>query len=198
MKCLKLGSVLLCAPGCCRKLGYHSSTKELWSSNKLNYSVYKITRTILIYNVFIEYLWMTTRCCTLRRAKNTPTRSFVSNLYISEGVPDNSDRDKSARKRGLVGPYAKTTRTINKIDRNHKDTVWHLSTVLGNVKKKSLYNQPKPYFFLKIIVKSFLDRFLQMLHQNIRNCLYFDWLFTHYVVMSDFYLYIIFVFPVCV
>jgi hypothetical protein len=31
--------------------------------------------------------------------------------------------DKSARKRGLVGPYVKTTRTINKIDRNHKDTV---------------------------------------------------------------------------
>jgi hypothetical protein len=26
------------------------------------------------------------------------------------------------------------------------------------------------------------------LHQNIWNCLYFDWLFTHYVVMSDFYL----------
>jgi hypothetical protein len=107
-------------------------------------------------------------------------------------VPDNSDRDKSAvsedksaRKRGLVGPYVKTTRTINKIDGNHKDTVWHLSTVLGNVKKK------KTYFFQKIIVKSFLDRFLQMLHQHIRNCLYFDWLFTHYVVMSDFYLYII-------
>ena len=38
--------------------------------------------------------------------------------------------------------------------------------------KKSLYNQ-------------------QMLHQNIRNCQYFDCLFTHYVVMSDFYLYII-------
>ena len=41
--------------------------------------------------------------------------------------------DKSARKRGLVGPYVKTTRTINnyccltyffnKIDGNHKDTV---------------------------------------------------------------------------
>jgi hypothetical protein len=53
--------------------------------------------------------------------------------------------DKSACKRGLVGPYVKTTWTINnyccltnffnKIDGNHKDTVWHLSTVLGNVKK---------------------------------------------------------------
>ena len=30
-----------------------------------------------------------------------------------------------------------------------------------------------------------------MLHQNIRNCQYIDCLFTHYVVMSDFYLYII-------
>jgi hypothetical protein len=27
---------------------------------------------------------MVTRCCTLRRAKNTPTRSFVSNLYKQE------------------------------------------------------------------------------------------------------------------
>ena len=108
---------------------------------------------------------------------------------------------KSARKRGLVGPYVKTTWTINnyccltyffnQIDGNHKDTVWHLSKVLGNVKRNPYINQPKPYFFQKLIVKSFLDKFLQMLHQNIRNCLYFDWLFTHYVVMSDFYLYII-------
>ena len=37
---------------------------------------------------------------------------------------------------------------------------------IGKCKKKSLYNQPKPYFFQKIIVKSFLDRFLQMLHQK--------------------------------
>ena len=27
-------------------------------------------------------------------------------------VPDNSDRDKSARKRGLVGTYVKTTQTV--------------------------------------------------------------------------------------
>ena len=103
---------------------------------------------------------------------------------VIQWVPDNSVRDKSARKWGQIGPYVKTTRTINKIDGNHKDTVWHLSTVLGNVKKKSLYNQPKPYFFQKNIVKSFLDRFLQILHQNIRNCLYIDWVFTHYVVTS--------------
>ena len=50
----------------------------------------------------------------------------------------------------------------------------HLSKVLGNVKKKSLYNQPKPYFFKKIIEGSFLDRFKKKLHQNIRNCPYFD------------------------
>ena len=27
-------------------------------------------------------------------------------------MPDNSDRDNSARKRGQVGPYDKTTRTV--------------------------------------------------------------------------------------
>ena len=53
--------------------------------------------------------------------------------YQTTRLTDNSDRDKSARKRGLVGPYIKTTRTINnycgltyffnKIDGNHKDTV---------------------------------------------------------------------------
>jgi hypothetical protein len=55
-------------------------------------------------------------------------------------------------------------------------------------KQKTLYNQPKPFFYFFFIMKSFLDRFEQMLHQNIRNCQYFDCLFTHYVVMSDFYL----------
>ena len=53
--------------------------------------------------------------------------------YQTTRPADSSDRDKSARKRGLVGPYIKTTRTINnyccltyffnKIDGNHKDTV---------------------------------------------------------------------------
>jgi hypothetical protein len=34
-----------------------------------------------------------TRCCTLRRAKNTPTRSFVSNLYISQhSLPENGSQ----------------------------------------------------------------------------------------------------------
>ena len=47
---------------------------------------------------------------------------------------------------------------LNTIDGKNKYTVWHQSKVLGNVKKISLYNQPKPYFFQKIIVKSFLDR----------------------------------------
>jgi hypothetical protein len=37
---------------------------------------------------------------------------------------------------------------------------------IGKCKKKSLYNQPKPYFVQKIIVKSFLDRFLQIFHQS--------------------------------
>ena len=79
-------------------------------------------------------------------------------ILISFRVPDSS-----ARKRGLVGPYVKTIRTVwkdyadhqllllsywfffNKIDGNHKDTVicqkyWEM------LKKKSLYNPPKPYF----------------------------------------------------
>ena len=50
--------------------------------------------------------------------------------------------------------------------------------------KKSLYNQTKPYFFFFFIVKSFLDRFEQILHQNIQNCLYFDCLFAHYVYIQ--------------
>jgi hypothetical protein len=123
--------------------------------------------------------------------------------YQTTRPADNSDRDKSARKRGVVGPYVKTTRTVWK---DYSDHQWLLLSYLffliklteiikiqsfvksiGKCKKKSLYNQPKPYFFQKIIVKSFLDRFLQILHQNIWNCLYFDWLFTHYGVMSDFY-----------
>jgi transposase len=34
-----------------------------------------------------------TRCCTLRRAKNTPTSSFVSNLYISQhSLPENGSQ----------------------------------------------------------------------------------------------------------
>ena len=34
-----------------------------------------------------------TRCCMLRRAKNTPTRSYVSNLYISQhSLPENGSQ----------------------------------------------------------------------------------------------------------
>ena len=78
--------------------------------------------------------------------------------------------DKSARKQGLVN-YVKTTQTINnyccltyffnKIDGNHKDTVWHLSKVLGNVKKKSLYymciiiNVQNYIFFKKLLWSHF-------------------------------------------
>ena len=80
-------------------------------------------------------------------------------------VPDNSDRDKSARKRGLVGPYIKTTRTINncccltyffnKIDGNHKDTVWHLSIVLRNVKKNPYIINQNHIFFKKLLWSHF-------------------------------------------
>jgi hypothetical protein len=39
--------------------------------------------------------------------------------------------------------------------------ILHLSSVksIRKCKKKSLYNQPKPYFFQKNIMKSFLDKF---------------------------------------
>jgi hypothetical protein len=50
--------------------------------------------------------------------------------------------------------------------------------------------KPKPFIFL-IIVKSFLDRIKQIVYQYIRHCLYFVCLFTHYVYISGFYLYII-------
>jgi hypothetical protein len=83
--------------------------------------------------------------------------------YQTTRPADNSDRDKSARKRGLVGPYVKTTRTINnyccltfflnKIDGNHKDTVWHLSKVLGNVKKNP-YIINQNHIFFKILLWS--------------------------------------------
>jgi hypothetical protein len=44
----------------------------------------------LIYGFCFISMPIITRCCTLRRAKNTPTRSFVSNLYISQHLlPEN-------------------------------------------------------------------------------------------------------------
>ena len=63
--------------------------------------------------------------------------------------------------------------------------------VLAHVKKKSLYNQPKPYFFSKNYCEVISGKILTNLHQNIWNCLYFDCLFAHYVYMNGFYLYII-------
>jgi hypothetical protein len=54
------------------------------------------------------------------------------------------------------------------------------SKVLSHVKKIPIYST-KTIFFQKSIVKSFLDRFYQILHQNIQTCLYFYCLFSHYV-----------------
>ena len=71
------------------------------------------------------------------------------------------------------------------------DTIYsHWTKVLINVKKIPIISTTT-IFFQKIIVKSFLDRFLKILHQNIRNCLYVVCVFAHYVYMSGFYLYII-------
>ena len=93
--------------------------------------------------------------------------------YQATRPADNSDRDKSARKRGLVGLYAKTTRTVwkdysgpsiiivvllilfNKIDGNHKDTVWHLSKVLGNVKKNPYIINQNHIYFKKLLWSHF-------------------------------------------
>jgi hypothetical protein len=94
-----------------------------------------------------------------------------------------------------LGPHEKTTRIINNYCGLTYFFLIKLTEIIkiqssvkniGKSKKKSLYNQPKPYLKFFFIVKSFLARFLQILHQHIRNCLYFDWVFTHYVVMSDF------------
>ena len=42
---------------------------------------------------FVKTKFLKTRCCTLRRAKNIPTRSFVSNLYISQhALPENGSQ----------------------------------------------------------------------------------------------------------
>ena len=70
----------------------HRNMKQMmhvcYNSDKRNvpFSVtFFITFTVPFSNV------CRTRCCTLRHAKNTPTRSFVSNLYISQhSIPENA------------------------------------------------------------------------------------------------------------
>jgi hypothetical protein len=50
-------------------------------------------RNDFIFDMWIWHsdLYFKTRCCMLCRAKNTPTRSFVSNLYISQhSLPENA------------------------------------------------------------------------------------------------------------
>ena len=63
----------------------------------------------------------------------------------------------------------------------------HLSKVLGNVKKNH-YIINQNHIFSKHYCEVISG---YILHQNIRNCLYFVCLFAHYVYMSGFYLYII-------
>jgi hypothetical protein len=92
----------------------------------------------------------------------------------------------------------------------------HSKMMTVSCKKKSLYNQPKPYFFKKLLWNHFWIDFNKcytktfgivnilivyllinvvvsehILNQNIQNCLYFVCVFAHYVYMSGFYLYII-------
>ena len=101
-------------------------------------------------------MWIQLPVSSTRQLGPRTTRTETSQL-VSE--------DKSARKRGLVGPYVKTTRTINnyccltyffnKIDGNHKDTIWHLSKVLGNVKKNPYIINQNHIFFKKLLWSHF-------------------------------------------
>ena len=62
-----------------------NKTNHYLSSQLIEHEKLKITTYTCIANE--------TRCCTLRRAKNTPTRSFVSNLYISQhSLPENGSQ----------------------------------------------------------------------------------------------------------
>ena len=60
-----------------------------------------------------------------------------------------------------------------------------------NIKiKKKVYKYLKKMYI--VIGDESPDKYVYVLsHQNIQNCQCFDCLFTHYVVMSYFYLYII-------
>ena len=70
-------------------------------------------------------------------------------------------------------------------------TYIYVAKSIGACKKKSLYNQPKPYFFKKWLCSHYWIDFNKFYTKNIQNCLYFDCLFAHFVYMSGFYLYII-------
>ena len=83
-------------------------------------------------------------------------------------------------------PYEKTTRTINsyccltyffnKIDGNHKDTVWHLSKVLGNVKKNPYIINQNHVFFKKLLWSHFWIDFYKCYTKNIGWELSIFWL----------------------
>jgi hypothetical protein len=116
-----------------------------------------------LYTILVEQHWIfiTKKCARLEISQKYPD----SQLFLFK-------ISTNLLKRGLVDPYVKTTRTINKIDGNHKDTVWHLSTVLGNVKKnqkhffhmrkwEKFFNGPKKCNFLKKKEEPFLGHLLK-------------------------------------
>jgi hypothetical protein len=58
-----------------------------------------------------------TRCCMLCRAKNTPTRSFVSNLYISQhSLPENAVKTSTGRN-DLIYGFGMVTCTVSPLSR---------------------------------------------------------------------------------
>jgi hypothetical protein len=62
----------------------------LWSF-VIQYQLEFFILKIVSVQKFDCYSLETTRCCTLCHAKNTPTRSFVSNVYISQhSLPENA------------------------------------------------------------------------------------------------------------
>ena len=69
------------------KCGYWNTARICWIDSILVFFILKIVSV----QKFDCYSLETTRCCTLCRAKNTPTRSFVSNVYISQhSLPENA------------------------------------------------------------------------------------------------------------
>ena len=81
--------------------------------------------------------------------------------------------------------------TFSKIHRLQLHVHWY-TKVFGNV-KKSLYNQPKPYFFKRLLWSHFWIDFNKCYTKTFGIVyILFVYLLINYVYMSGFYLYIIF------
>jgi hypothetical protein len=74
----------------------------------------------------------------------------------------NSNHILSSTKGSNKCPFPIEVRDKNKESSIYTQNSWivDIYLILLYLTKCALYNQPKPYFFQKIIMKSFLDRFL--------------------------------------